>query len=293
MGTDSSSMAAQGSVFQMLRSSASPRMTSRRHTSTVFAKRGTVTPKRYCHVPRSLSTTAINLQSKDSGRDELPEIPQWQRSVLTLMGFYSADSTRIRAVNRMYENCLAHAYAPELAEALGLDDSFESRYRLLSLHIWMCLAKLRCCHGEYDGRKMAQILFDNFWDDMQMEIRKKQVRELEVNKWLVELQEMFFGAAVSYDESIVSSDAVLAEALARNLFGFQVSAQHLSQAVYFVRRQSVSIDKMAPEYFCQGEFAWDKCFAVSKKLKDRENVQLGARGFGGTLITEQETKQEA
>ena len=62
-----------------------------------------------------------------------------------------------------------------------------SRFELVSLHVWMCLARLRADGS--DGAKLSQELFDNFWDDMMNEIRHKGVKELSVNKHLVELQE--------------------------------------------------------------------------------------------------------
>ena len=50
---------------------------------------------------------------------------------------------------------------------------------------------------------------------MVIEIRSKGVTELHITKHLVELQEIFFGSALAYDEGIASSDAVLAAALWR------------------------------------------------------------------------------
>merc|ERR1712086_139463 len=105
---------------------------------------------------RALATDAV--------ADETPSLQGWRRLALSATGFYGRKSTLIRQANRMYDNCLSRAKSPELAAALGLDDSFSSRYVLLVIHIWMCLAKLRNVGG--DGRELSQILFDNFWDDM-------------------------------------------------------------------------------------------------------------------------------
>ena len=50
---------------------------------------------------------------------------------------------------------------------------------------------------------------------MVIEIRAKGVTELHITKNLVELQEIFFGSALAYDEGIASSDAVIGAALWR------------------------------------------------------------------------------
>merc|ERR1711988_1577754 len=94
------------------------------------------------------------------------------------------------------------------------------------------------------------------------EIRHKGVKELSVNKHLVELQERFFGAALGYDEAIseqTDSDTLLAAALWRNLYsGGVCSSQQLSHAVKYTRSQLRSLCKMPPEIFLQGSFKWDK-----------------------------------
>ena len=74
----------------------------------------------------------------------------------------------------MYDNCVDRSRDPVLLVAMGLEDSFNSRYVLLTVHIWLCLMKLRSVGP--DGKKVSQTLFDNFWDDMVSEIRLAGVR---------------------------------------------------------------------------------------------------------------------
>ena len=97
-------------------------------------------------------------------------------------------------------------------------------------------------------------MFDTVWDDMVVEIRNKGIPELQLNKNLVELQEIFFGSALAYDEGIASNDAVLGAALWRNLYGFEVDARQLEIAVRYTRMESNRIEKMADEYFKEGNF---------------------------------------
>jgi len=183
----------------------------------------------------------------------------WKRKVLEVAGFHGATSTRIRYANHMYDNCLSRSDDPTLIAALGVGDVFLARFECVSLHVWMCLVRLRM-EGD-EGRKMSQELFDNFWDDMVNEIRHKGVKELSVNKHLVELQERFFGAALAYDEALTSlegSDRLLAAALWRNLYsGEAQSAQHVAHAVKYTRSQLDSLCKLPTETFTKGNFQWD------------------------------------
>jgi len=190
--------------------------------------------------------------ARDLFKDETPGLGGWKKVALGATGFYGKQSTLIRQSNRMFETCIQRSKSPELQKALGLDDSFSSMYTLLTLHVWMCLAKLRSSGP--DGKQLSQSLFDNFWDEMVIEIRAKGVTELHITKNLVELQEIFFGSALAYDEGIASSDAVIGAALWRNLYGYEVNAEQVEVAVQYVRQETTTIEKMADEYFMQGYF---------------------------------------
>jgi len=117
--------------------------------------------------------TRFSTTAKDLEDPLMQEKSWWKRQLLKSLGFNSKASTMIRHANHMYDNCLNHSDDPKLVHALALDDEFVSRFELLSLHVWMCLARLRMDGA--DGAKQSQELFDNFWDDMMNEIRAKGV----------------------------------------------------------------------------------------------------------------------
>merc|ERR1712166_97604 len=163
-------------------------------------------------------------------------LPWWKRKMLEGMGFYGKTSTRIRYANYMYDSCLTRSDDAVLISALGVVDDnaeFLLRFECVSLHVWMCLVRLRM----------------------------EGVKELSVNKHLVELQERFFGAALAYDEALTSmegSDRLLAAALWRNLYaGNAQSAQHITYAVKYTRSQLDSLCKLPTETFIRGSFKWD------------------------------------
>ena len=67
-----------------------------------------------------------------------------------------------------YEACAERAESSDLREACGLEDSFATRFNLLTLHIWMSLVKLRQ-EGEW-GEKVSQILYDTWLEDMEAKL---------------------------------------------------------------------------------------------------------------------------
>merc|ERR1711865_578486 len=207
---------------------------------------------------RHLAANA-SVEQKAEQKDPLQNASWWQRKALAMAGYHGQASTRIRYANHMYDNCLKRSDDPQLIGALDVNDTFLARFECVSLHVWMCLVRLRM-EGD-EGRLMSQELFDNFWDDMVNEIRHKGIKELSVNKHLVELQERFFGAALAYDEALTSaegSDKLLAAALWRNLYsGDAQSAQHITYAVKYTRSQLDSLCKLPTETFIRGSFKWD------------------------------------
>jgi hypothetical protein len=68
---------------------------------------------------------------------------------------------------------------------------------MLCLHIWLLLVRLRA-EGE-DGKELAQMLYENFTDDVEMRVRAEGVK-VRVGKWLAELERMFYGSSVAYDK---------------------------------------------------------------------------------------------
>jgi len=125
-----------------------------------------------------------------------------RRALLTLGGFYSAESRSIRAAQAWHASVVAAAAgsgAP-LARAAGLDPvRFADTHALLGLHMWLALVRLRA-EGE-PGKAIAQALYENFSDDVEVRVRAAGVR-VRVSKWLSELERMFYGAATAYDRAI-------------------------------------------------------------------------------------------
>ena len=58
--------------------------------------------------------------------------------------------------------------------ALNLDPSFAQQHMLLSLHVWMLLVRLRA-EGD-DGRKAAQLMYEEFTEDVEARLRRTGVK---------------------------------------------------------------------------------------------------------------------
>lgn len=67
--------------------------------------------------------------------------------------------------------------------ALDTPLDFQHQHAVLSLHVWLLLVRLRA-EGK-DGRKLAQMLYDNFQDDVENKARKAGVKVGDYSLWLL------------------------------------------------------------------------------------------------------------
>ncbi len=58
--------------------------------------------------------------------------------------------------------------------AFGLEYRFATTYSLLCLHVWLSLVRLRA-EGK-DGKDLAQMMYDNFQEDVEIRVRGEGVK---------------------------------------------------------------------------------------------------------------------
>ena len=158
---------------------------------------------------------------------------QW---LLKAMGYFGKESTIIRNSGILYLNARAVASNPEFLRQFDLEETWESEFYVNCLHLWMIFVRIRKEGPEY--KQLSQEVFDNFWQDIQKGMyHSLGVQSLALNTRTRELQNVFYGSAVSYDFALGSSDAILGAALYRNLFGLEGRAVHVNKMTAYVRKQ--------------------------------------------------------
>ncbi len=118
---------------------------------------------------------------------------------------------------RLYAAAAARARAPGFYRA-GVPDSFDGRFDLLMLHVFLIVRRLRRDGAE--GAALAQAVFDAAFDDMDRTLREMGVGDLGVPRRIKAMGRAFYGRAAAYDAALDSpDDAALRAALGRNLAG--------------------------------------------------------------------------
>lgn len=117
----------------------------------------------------------------------------------------------------LYRACVAQARSPGFYAVIGVPDTVDGRFELISLHAALLMRRLTS-DGE-DGKGVAQDVFDAMFRDLDSALREMAIGDTSVGKQIKAMAEGFYGRAQAYQPGLDASDAaVLSTALKRNVF---------------------------------------------------------------------------
>jgi cytochrome b pre-mRNA-processing protein 3 len=135
----------------------------------------------------------------------------------------------VEAAHRIYVAGVEQARQPAFYAVLGVPDTLEGRFEVISAHIHLVLRRL----GREDeaAQALGQRVFDVMFADMDQSLRELGVGDLSVAKRVKFLAQSFYGRAAAYDEGYAHGDALLRDALARNLYATTEAAPEAVGAI--------------------------------------------------------------
>lgn len=161
-----------------------------------------------------------------------------------------------RAGFELYGAAVAAARDPWLFAHLGVPDTVEGRFDLVSLHVALLIRRLRS-DPDARGAALAQAVFDAMFADMDVNLREMGVGDLSVGKRVRGLWEAFHGRALAYEAALDSPDAAaLAEALARNVWRGAAPGGAAAALATLARAQAVKLAGQGMGDFAAGRVAF-------------------------------------
>ena len=122
----------------------------------------------------------------------------------------------------MYGAAVAAARDPMFYAELGVPDTVDGRFDMVSLHVFLVVRRLGVLADP--GPKLAQAVFDAMFSDMDVNLREMGVGDLSVGKRNRAMWEAFHGRAAAYQAALAATnDTALEEALRRNVWRGAVS----------------------------------------------------------------------
>jgi cytochrome b pre-mRNA-processing protein 3 len=155
----------------------------------------------------------------------------YERLKAMAAGLTGQDQNR-RLAHQLYVETADASRRPGFYSALGVPDTVEGRYDLLSVHMILLLRRLR--QGDERDAAFAQLVFDIMFRDVDDNLREMGVGDMRIGKKVRGYAEAFFGRAKVYDEGL-KGQADLADALARNVYGEPVVTEHARRLAEYVR----------------------------------------------------------
>ena len=160
------------------------------------------------------------------------------------------------AVARVYELIVAQSRRPEFYRDLGVADSLDGRFDMLSLHAMLVLRRLK--HDPARTGRFSQALFDHMFMDMDMSLREIGVGDLSVGKRVKEMGSAFLGRIVAYEKGLSEGQEALADALTRNVYREQApEASVLQRLADYVLRVDDRLATVPLTVILAGEKAFE------------------------------------
>lgn len=202
----------------------------------------------FTSTPRSLYAPQPHLEPQPAVQRSL-----LARALLRLSGFHSTESRLMRAAHALYANVQAQAGDVRLLQALGVGPDFQSTHAMLCLHVWLLLVRLRA-EGT-DGKALAQVMYDEFQDDVEKRARAAGVK-VKLSSRLTELEQQFYGSGLAYDTAL-RGESDLPGALLRNVYcGDAKCTASAALAARYVRRELACLAMTPSEAVMAGDLAF-------------------------------------
>ena len=143
----------------------------------------------------------------------------------------------------LYAQCLQSARNPVFYQDYALSDTFEARFDLLLLHVFLVIE--RNLSGDAQrASDLNQAIFDVLFADMDQSMREQGIGDMGIPKRMKKLMKGFNGRMHSLSEALEDFDLnadsrQLATAIARNVYATDtVSASAESLAAYVLEQRN-------------------------------------------------------
>lgn len=134
-----------------------------------------------------------------------------------MLAFLKKKTPHADPAKRAYAQILQHIRAPIFYTTYGVPDSFDGRFDLLLIHLFLVINRL-ANEGE-QAREFNQALFDVTFADMDQTLREMGIGDMGVPKHQRRMMKGFNGRMHAYDEALRQGEGAFAIALRRNLYG--------------------------------------------------------------------------
>jgi cytochrome b pre-mRNA-processing protein 3 len=134
-----------------------------------------------------------------------------------IFGLFGAGRRNSVIIDRLHSAVVEAARRPAFYAELGVPDTFEGRFDLVTLHATLVVRRLRALPDP--GSALAQDLVDALFLGFDRALREMGVGDLAVPKRMKTIASAFLGRARAYEAGLVAVGDELETAIMRNVYG--------------------------------------------------------------------------
>ena len=132
------------------------------------------------------------------------------------MFLFSQRRRRARdAAQALYASAVEAARRPVLFEELGVPDTLDGRFEMITLHLFPIIHRLMPADADPE---LARVVSETFVNEMDAALREMGVGDLTVPKRMKVLYRSFAGRVSAYSKAVDENPAALRAAVARNVY---------------------------------------------------------------------------
>ena len=122
-----------------------------------------------------------------------------------LKNFFNRRTTLGNALS-LLKSCKSQSELPGWYSRGLLTEDFRAKHSIFLIHVWIVQRRLLMPDAGKEGILVQEAMFDEFWDDTTIRIRKLGVNELSINKYLKEAQGYSFKLCMELDQAMKIND---------------------------------------------------------------------------------------
>ena len=120
-----------------------------------------------------------------------------------------------KAAENLYAALVAQARRPEFYARLGVPDTLDGRFEMVTMHVFIALRRLK---AEPRSPGLGQSLVDLFVEDMDASLREMGAGDLGVGRRVKRMAQALYGRIAAYEQGLAGPEEQLIEALRRNIY---------------------------------------------------------------------------
>ena len=173
-----------------------------------------------------------------------------------MLGLFKAKNPYVQPARQVYAAILSHIRQPKFYKDYGVPDTFDGRFDLMLLHIFMILHRM-LEDGQVEAEAFNQALFDVTFADMDQTLREMGIGDMGVPKHQRKMMKAFNGRMHAYEAAL--AQGTLKDALRKNLYGTleNPDEQQISKMVETVERRLKFLKTMQSADILNGHIGFE------------------------------------